>query len=60
MRLNFEFNLECYDPTFASGLSRIVDEKQRASRRVTLDEVDERSLPARLADGAARLFTPIM
>jgi cardiolipin synthase len=60
LRLNFEFNLECYDPALAHTLSEWFDAHLKQSRRVTLEEVDARSLPVRLRDGAARLLTPFL
>jgi len=59
-RLNFEFNLECYDAKLASSLSGLVDETMRNARQVTLDDVNSRSFPVRLRDGVARLFSPFM
>ncbi len=60
LRLNFEFNLECYDPDLAQRLGRLIDARVKVARRVTLGDVDGRGLPLRLYDGAARLFTPFM
>ena len=60
LRLNFEFNLECYDPALTHTLSEWFDAHLKQSRRVTLEEVDSRSLPVRLRDGAARLLTPFL
>ena len=60
LRLNFEFNLECYDADLAHRLDLLVLEKQKISRQVTLAEVDSRSLPIRLRDGVARLLTPYL
>lgn len=60
LRLNFEFNLECYDPAFAGGLARRFDVQREQSRRITLSDVDARSVPIRLRDGIARLFTPFL
>lgn len=60
LRLNFEFNLECYDAGLACELNRMMDEKQAGGREVTLADVDGRSLPVRLRDGVARLFTPYL
>ncbi len=55
LRLNFEFNLECYDPTLAESLTEIMQDKIRHSRAVSLEEMNGRSLPVRLRDGVARL-----
>lgn len=60
VRLNFEFNLECYDPELSANLEKLVDRKRREGRRVTLEEMDARSLPIRLRDGLARLLTPYL
>lgn len=60
LRLNFEFNVECYDPALATQMRDLVMERIRRARRLTKDEVDTRSLPLRLRDGAARLLTPYL
>lgn len=60
LRLNFEFNVECYDATFAAQMESIFADKRDAGRRVTPAELDGRSLPVRLRDGVARLLTPYL
>jgi cardiolipin synthase len=60
MRLNFEFNVETYDRDLAAALDRHVGDCIAQSRRKTLAEVDGRSLPVRLRDGVARLFSPYL
>jgi cardiolipin synthase A/B len=60
LRLNFEFNVECYDPALARTLAGWFDEQLRHSQQTTLAQVDARSLPVRLRDGAARLLTPFL
>jgi cardiolipin synthase A/B len=60
LRLNFEFNLECYDAELAQRLDRWVETKRAAAHPVTLREVNGRPLPARLRDGIARLLTPYL
>jgi len=60
LRLNFEFNVECYDRELARQLLRLVDARIAGSREVTLAELDGRSLPVRLRDGCARIFTPYL
>jgi cardiolipin synthase len=60
LRLNFEFNLECYDRRLAQAADTIVAERMAVSRALTLAEVEGRSLPLRLRDGAARLFSPYL
>lgn len=59
-RLNFEFNIECYDAALAVALEHIVQQKLAHARPLTLKEVDLRSLPIKLRDGVARLFTPFL
>lgn len=59
-RLNFEFNIECYDRPLANALSSLIDQKLAGAREITLRDVDARRLPVRLRDGIARLFTPYL
>ena len=58
LRLNFEFNVECYSPRLVSEMAELVEQKRRGAVEVTLDMVNARPLPIRLRDGIARLFTP--
>lgn len=60
LRLNFEYNLECYSPELAQKLEALVESKRAAAHEVTLQEVDARRLPVRLRDGIARLLTPYL
>jgi cardiolipin synthase len=60
MRLNFEFNVETYDRGLAARLDDHIAGVIARSRRRTLAEVDARSLPVRLRDGIARLFSPYL
>jgi cardiolipin synthase len=60
LRLNFEYNLECYDRTLAAQLDAIVDEKIAGARPMTRDELDGRSFPVKLRDGLTRLFSPYL
>lgn len=60
LRLNFEFNLECYDAELARALTRIAQAKIRSARQVSLAELNGRSLPVRLRDGMARLCSPYL
>lgn len=60
LRLNFEFNLECYDSALATELSRIVDARIDASHRLTLAELDGRPFLIKLRDGIARLPSPYL
>lgn len=60
LRLNFECNVECYDPPLAARLGAVLTEKLSRSREVTQAEMDERGLAVRLRDGIARLFHPFL
>jgi cardiolipin synthase A/B len=60
LRLNFEFNLECYDLELAHRLHELVEARQKTAHQVTLQEMDARSLPLRVRDGIARLLTPYL
>lgn len=60
LRLNFEFNVECYDAGLAGTLAGWFDGQLKHSHQTSLAEVDGRSLPVRLRDGAARLLSPYL
>lgn len=60
LRLNFEFDVECYDLGFARGMQQIAQRKRDGARQVTLEEVDSRGVLTRLRDGMARLMTPYL
>ena len=60
LRLNFELNVECYGRDFAQEMERVIGKKLHAAREVTLAEADKRSLPVKLLDATARLFSPFL
>ncbi|WP_414663260.1 phospholipase D-like domain-containing protein [Horticoccus sp. 23ND18S-11] len=60
LRLNFEFDLECYDATFARELADRFEANLGRAHRITEAEANARGLMVRLRDGIARLFTPFM
>lgn len=60
LRLNFEFNLECYDAELARRLDQLVETKLNGAHPVTRAEINGRPLPARVRDGIARLLTPYL
>jgi len=60
LRLNFEYTVECYDARLGARLDEMIDARIAESRQITLEGVDGRSLPVRLRDGVARLFTPLL
>jgi cardiolipin synthase len=60
LRLNFEFNLECYDEDLGESLHRLAGDRLKAARLLTMEELDQRSLLANLRDGTARLLKPYL
>jgi cardiolipin synthase len=60
LRLNFEFNLECYDRDLAGVLEGVFQARLRRARLLTLADMEGRSLPVRLRDGLARLLSPYL
>jgi cardiolipin synthase len=60
LRLNFEFDLECYDAELATTLETVVLQKLEHAQPLTLADVNNRSLPVKLRDGMARLLTPYL
>ena len=57
-RLNFELNVELFNPELAAGLAAMVDAAK--GRPLTLEELGRRSLPVRLRDAAVRLLLPYL
>lgn len=60
LRLNFEFDVECYDRDLASVLNGLIDAKRDAGKPITLEQVNDRSLPVKLRDGTAWLLSPYL
>lgn len=60
LRLNFEFNLECYSRSLASKLTSIVQARREIAHRYSLAELDGRPLHIKLRDGIARLASPYL
>jgi cardiolipin synthase len=60
LRLNFELNVEGYGRDFAVTMKEIVRKKLAGAHAVTLAEVDARSVPGKLRDAIARLFSPFL
>jgi cardiolipin synthase len=60
LRLNFEFNVECYDRELATSLTDLVRSKMKQSRLLSLADLDGRSLSIKLRDGVAGLFSPYL
>ena len=60
LRLNFEFNVECYDLDLAAQLNKLIRTKLSTAKQITLQDVDSRPLLIRVRDGLARLATPYL
>ena len=59
-RLNFEFDLDCYDVAFAAAMDAVIDERIAASHRLTPEEYAQRGRLRRLRDGCAWLLSPYL
>jgi cardiolipin synthase len=59
-RLNFEFDMECYDTAFTKQIDDIIDAKIGLAEKIDLEELCSSSVPVRLRDAAARLMTPYL
>lgn len=60
LRLNFELMVEVYDEQLALKLTDYLEERRQASKKVSLEELDGRALPARLRDALCWLFSPYL
>lgn len=60
LRLNFEFNLECYGEDITGTIDALIDRKIAASRQLTLDEISARSSLVQFRDAGARLLLPYL
>ena len=60
LRLNFEFNVECYGTELAERLEALIDEKIAGGAPVTTGQIRARSLPIKIRDGLARLASPYL
>ena len=60
LRLNFEYNVECYSRSLAARVNALIDEKMRASTLLTLEGLRDRPLASKLRDGVAWLAQPYL
>ncbi|HVT44271.1 MAG TPA: phospholipase D-like domain-containing protein, partial [Thermoanaerobaculia bacterium] len=60
LRLNFELGVETWDRELAARIGALIDAKRNQGREITLAMMDGRSVPVRLRDGIARLFSPYL
>jgi cardiolipin synthase len=60
LRLNFELTVEAYGREFADRMGKVIQDKLRGARTVTLADADARSYAAKIRDAIARLFSPYL
>ena len=60
LRLNFEVAAVCYGQQAADELAMMFTRDLANSRRITAATLEHRTLAARLFEGAARLFSPML
>ena len=60
LRLNFELDLEVYDPSFAGRLSDFFTQTREKSRQVTLADVAKDSFPVKFRNSIFKLFAPYL
>jgi len=60
LRLNFEYDLECYDAAFTAGLDRIIDAKIAGARKLDYQALLKKPVPVRLRDALFRLLVPYL
>jgi len=60
LRLNFEFNLECYGEETAAVIDRLIDGKIARAKILSAKKLSSRSLPIRFRDAATRLMLPYL
>lgn len=60
LRLNFEIAVEVYDHSFSGVLTRHFDTVRHRSREIRFEDVESRTLPIRIRDSLAWLFTPYL
>lgn len=59
-RLNFEYDLECYDAGLTAQLDTIIDAKIASARTLDCTRLATKPVPYRLRDAAARLLMPYL
>lgn len=58
LKLNFELNMEIYDPDFHERVAKYIDGKIAQGAEVTLESLSNLSLPIRLRNAASWIFSP--
>lgn len=60
LRLNFEFNVECYSTELAGRLEELAHARRLVAHEVTLDKVNSLPFGEQLRNGLARLLSPYL
>ncbi len=60
LRLNFEFNVECFGSELNTQLTELIDAKIATSERMTQEDLDQRHFMIKIRDGISRLATPYL
>ena len=60
LRLNFELDLEIYDPVSAKSFSKYFDQVRAGSKEMTMEDVKKDSLPIRFRNSFFKLFSPYL
>jgi cardiolipin synthase A/B len=60
LRLNFELNLEVFDPKLAKEIARYHESVRARSTRVSIQNLDRRPFPIKLRDATAKMFSPYL
>ena len=60
LRLNFELNLEVFDPALAAEINGYFTRVRERSVRVSIEQLDRRPFPIKLRDAAAKMFSPYL
>jgi len=60
LRLNFEFDLECYNAELATEIEELIGKKIAKSRRLSMRDWQDRNFFTKVRDGIARLFSPYL
>lgn len=59
-RLNFEFDVECYDAELGERMDEWAAEKLHQAEKMTLETFDDRPIWKKVRDGTFRLFAPYL
>lgn len=60
LRLNFEFDLECYDSSLTTQIDAVIDQKISRSRKCGMDDLVRAPKWTQLRDAAFRLLLPYL